>query len=119
MILQRVRMPTPIECFEPGLRTVTSVTPRSYSSQRSSRLIWRVERSRASNTARSPSTSEILGMSAVGSDEPARVVGDLALAYRVHTSTSPSYGSYVSISWSMIARIAISSDASATMSSPS
>ena len=25
MILQRVRMPTPSECFAPGLRTVTSV----------------------------------------------------------------------------------------------
>ena len=29
MILQRVRMPTPSECFEPGLRTVTSVTPEA------------------------------------------------------------------------------------------
>ena len=39
--------------------------------------------------------------------------------YRVHTITSLSYGSYVSISWSITARIAISSEASTTMSSPS
>src|SRR5581483_10095869 len=52
--------------------------------------------------------------------EPARVVRDAALTgYRCHTSTSPSNGSYVSISRSSTARIAISSDASATMSSPS
>ena len=51
--------------------------------------------------------------------EPARVVPDLRLAYRCHTRTSRSYGSYVSISRSTIARIAISSDASATRSSPS
>src|SRR5581483_8682287 len=52
--------------------------------------------------------------------EPARVVRDAALTgYRSHTSTSPSNGSYVSISRSSTARIAISSDASATMSSPS
>ena len=53
-------------------------------------------------------------------DKPARVVRDHALAgQRVHTITSPSYGSHVSISWSTIARIAISSEASATMSSAS
>src|SRR5207248_4428769 len=35
----------------------------------------------------------------VGLDQSPRVVGDAAFAhYRVHTSTSPSYGSYVSIS---------------------
>src|SRR6478736_3614336 len=51
--------------------------------------------------------------------QPAGVIRDLALAYRFHTSTSPSYGSYVSISWSMIARIAISSEARATRSSDS
>jgi len=51
--------------------------------------------------------------------KPPRVVGDAALTYRCHTITSPSNGSYVSISRSITARIAISSDASATMSSPS
>src|SRR4051794_1401346 len=51
--------------------------------------------------------------------QPTGVIRDLALAYRFHTSTSPSYGSYVSISWSMIARIAISSEARATRSSDS
>ena len=29
VIRQRVRMPTPSECFAPGLRTVTSFTPSS------------------------------------------------------------------------------------------
>src|SRR5204862_390344 len=52
-------------------------------------------------------------------DEPARVVGDHPLTYRVHTITSPSYGPQVSISWSTTARIAISSDASTTLSSAS
>ena len=47
-------------------------------------------------------------------DEAARVVGQ-----RVHTITSPSNGSYVSISWSTTARMAISSEASATRSSAS
>src|SRR5206468_12859192 len=52
--------------------------------------------------------------------EAARVVCDAALSgYRRQTITSPSKGSYVSISRSRTARIAISSDASATMSSPS
>ena len=54
-----------------------------------------------------------------GLGEPARVVRDLPLAYRCHTRTSRSYGSYVSISWSTSWRIAISSDASATRSSDS
>src|SRR5262249_45111127 len=47
-------------------------------------------------------------------DQAARVVG-----HRCHTITSPSSGSYVSISRSITARIAISSEASATMSSAS
>src|SRR3954447_5007835 len=52
--------------------------------------------------------------------QAARVIRDPPLAsYRCHTITSPSNGSYVSISRSRTARIAISSDASATMSSPS
>src|SRR5919201_1057029 len=37
--------------------------------------------------------------------EPAGVIPDSAFPYRCHASTTPSYGSYVSISWSMIARI--------------
>src|SRR4051812_4806869 len=49
-------------------------------------------------------------------DEPAGVVG---ARYLVHTITAPSYGSYVSISRSTTLRIAISLDASATMSSDS
>src|SRR4051794_21880600 len=50
----------------------------------------------------------------VGLDQAAGVVG-----HRCHTITSPSSGSYVSISRSITARIAISSDASATRSSDS
>src|SRR4051794_22998293 len=54
------------------------------------------------------------GRRAVDLDETARVVGQ-----RVHTITSPPKGSYVSISRSTTARMAISSEASATMSSAS
>ena len=52
----------------------------------------------------------------VNFDEPAGVISDLAFAnYRVHTITSPSNGSYVSISPGTTSRIAISSDATAMM----
>src|SRR5262249_46473519 len=64
-----------------------------------------------------------LGDRAVELYESARVVQELLLrvvcGYLVHTITSLSYGSYVSISRSTTLRIAISSEASATMSSDS
>ena len=78
-----------------------------------------MERSCASKVARPPSTSAVLGASAKRLREATRVIGDAPFTYRCHTITSPSYGSYVSISRSMTARIAISSDASATTSSDS
>ena len=82
-------------------------------------MIWRVVSDAASNTAFPSEISETFATSVFGSAKPSGVVGDPALAYRVHTSTSPSYGSTVSISWSISARIAISSDAIATSSSDS
>src|SRR6185295_1339660 len=63
-----------------------------------------------------------VGNFGVGFGQAASVVGRPAPAgrpYLLHTSTCPSYGSYVSISWSISARIAISSDAIATRSSDS
>ncbi len=65
-----MRIPTPSECFAPGFSTVTSVTPCSFRSQRSSRLIWRVERLFASKTALSSEISETFGISANGSARP-------------------------------------------------
>src|SRR5207253_8204921 len=62
-----------------------------------------------------------LGGLGVGLGQAARVVGGPALAgaHSVHTSTSLSYGSYVSISWSMMARMPTSSEAIATRLSDS
>src|SRR5919106_4392603 len=67
---QRVRMPTPSECFARGFSTVTSSIPSSYSRRRSSRLICRVERSRASKVALPSATSATRGASACGSASP-------------------------------------------------
>src|SRR5580693_10691768 len=73
-----------------------------------------------------PADHRGLGGGGVRVGQPANVVapgthlgaGRLGVHHLLHTITSPSYGSYVSISRSSTARIAPSSDASATMSSP-
>ena len=59
-----------MEVPSPFVGTVTSRMPRSYSSQRSSRLIWRVVRPAALNVAFSPTMSETFGISAFGSARP-------------------------------------------------
>ena len=117
------RIPTPSECLAPGLRTVTSCTPSPVDQQAQlevdlTRGQLACVEARAFAVDLGDTRNRLVEL-----DQPARVKARLrdraGRGYRVHTITSLSYGSYVSISRSITARIAISSEASTTMSSPS
>ena len=119
LILQRVRIPTPSECFAPGfqdghlLDALLVQQAAELEVDLARREVVRVEGSDpVFDRRRTRRVRERLG-------QAARVVRDATLSYRCHTITSPSYGSYVSISRSTMARIAISSEARATTSSAS